>query len=407
MPASTIVTFRRWTEKDSDLAFSLWGDPRVDPNGTRETAIARLHSEMQHEHDFKVQCWATFVCDSTGSPPPAFFNVATGQRLLGAVGLRRCENGVFALQMELSPYYAWRNPHGVLWGMNQTFSRELILQVAEHAFGTLKLEAIECGHQISDTNAGKILMKLGFLLSSDASESVHATFKHYILTASRWNEQRMSRLGIASPPSSLLHGLPEGKLFATHSSSQSAYGEWGWMCLANSVVGLRLCTSPPCGNGLKYASGAYMIEYLGTAEDLPAPEHVVEHLRVCACVMIRCKTDVTPEKSDDGLQISLLRLSRGRLAVHYHEPSPPLSVGAVGSWCLVRATFRRREFFFLPNVMRDRLVVDAEHGLLAEPEEVGWLLAMNVLQDVESCHHVATTPSRISWWMRQQYRLFF
>jgi hypothetical protein len=64
VPASTIVTFRCWTEEDSDLAFSLWGDPRVDPNGTRETAIARLHSEMQHEHDFKVQCWATFVCDS-------------------------------------------------------------------------------------------------------------------------------------------------------------------------------------------------------------------------------------------------------------------------------------------------------------------------------------------------------
>eukprot|EP00966_Prymnesium_polylepis_P268985 6213832-Prymnesium_polylepis.1 len=45
--------------------------------------------------------------------------------------------------------------------------------------------------------------------------------------------------------------------------------------------------------------------------------------------------------------------------------------------------------------IRDRVVlVDAELGLLAEPEEVGWLLAMNVLQDVESCHHVAKTPSR-------------
>ena len=399
VPTSAVLTFRGWTEKDSDLAFSLWGDPRVVPDGTRDTAIARMRYEMKHQHDFRVQCWATFVSNAD-------------QRLLGAVGLRRRQDGVYSLEVQLSPDYGCCTSDGVLWG-RCNYSRELALQVVAHAFGALKLEVIAGHHHPADNSAGQVLTKLGFLPCCDDSEAGSV----YTLTSSRWAEQRASRLGIASPPQSLLHGLPEGRLFATHSSSQCVYGEWGWMCLAYPVVALRLCKSPPCGNGLKSAYGVFMIEYLGTAEDLPAPGEVTELLRRYARAL--APRDIKLRESDDELQVSLLRLSRGRLALHSHEPAPPLSLRAVDCWCLVRATtLCGREFFFLPNhlhlravahtVSKAGLVVDPEllGPLPEEPPEVGEILAMKWLQEVESCHHVASTPSRIEWLQRQWYKSF-
>jgi ribosomal-protein-alanine N-acetyltransferase len=141
-PRAPRLTFWRWSEDDHDLAWQLWGDPRVtalfarDPL-TREQVDERLRASVASDRAYGVQYWPLFA----------------GDVFVGCGGLRPRdpEKRVYDLGYHLLPS-AWG--HG--------YATEAAVASVAFAFGELGASALFAGHHPENHASRKVLLKAGF-----------------------------------------------------------------------------------------------------------------------------------------------------------------------------------------------------------------------------------------------------
>lgn len=149
--ADTIAVLSHWTDADSALAESLWGDPQVsrylcvDGVFTKEGIATRLALEIQNQTLYGVQYW------------PLFFQ-KTGD-LAGCCGLRPFDSSgcAFEFGIHLRPLY-WG--HGIA-----TEAGHAALAFARENIG---LSEIVAGHHPENRASQKVLQKLGFTYLKDS-----------------------------------------------------------------------------------------------------------------------------------------------------------------------------------------------------------------------------------------------
>lgn len=166
--------WRKWTNADSDLAFSLWGDPEVtklfDSRSelTDEEVLARLEKEISTEGEFGVQYWPVFVR-------------ASG-KFVGASGLRPydLDRGIYEKGTHLIPA-AWG--HGL--------GTEAGLTVIKYAFETVGAKALFAGHNPKNAASARILQKQGFTYTHDEFyEPTGLNHPSYLLKAEEYFQRR-------------------------------------------------------------------------------------------------------------------------------------------------------------------------------------------------------------------------
>lgn len=141
--SSARLTFRSWTEKDTELAEALWCDPEVTNyfGGpmTREQAQDRLHAERERETRLGMQYWPIFLRE-------------TGD-FAGRAGLR---------PWQMDPEITEVGVHLMrsAWGLR--LGEEALRAVLAHGFQTLGLPLIVAGHGIGHDNSRKLLERVGF-----------------------------------------------------------------------------------------------------------------------------------------------------------------------------------------------------------------------------------------------------
>lgn len=137
------VGFRYWTEQDLPLALALWGDPEVTAfiGGpfTEEMVRARLTKEIAQMQECGVQYWPIFFRD--------------GDQHAGCAGLRpyRPAECIYELGVHLRRSF-WR----------QGLATEAARAVINHAFTTLRVQALFAGHHPDNQSSRQLLLKLGF-----------------------------------------------------------------------------------------------------------------------------------------------------------------------------------------------------------------------------------------------------
>lgn len=142
--------FRSWSEADLDLAMSLWGDPEVtelfDSRGrlTRAQVRERLERELATERAYGVQYWP-------------FFSVETGD-FIGCAGLKPYDpaRGLWEVGFHLRRAF---------WGRG--YATEAARAVIEHAFASLRPDALLAGHNPRNHASRRVLEKLGFTYLRD------------------------------------------------------------------------------------------------------------------------------------------------------------------------------------------------------------------------------------------------
>jgi len=140
--------FRTWTEGDFELAWGLWGDPRVTRliGGpfTAAQVRERLAEEIATLQSAGVQYWP-------------IFRLADGAHV-GCCGLRPRpgEDGVLELGFHLR-FEQWRNGYAL----------ESAHRVIEHAFGPLGCRSLFAGHHPRNTDSARLLERLGFQATHD------------------------------------------------------------------------------------------------------------------------------------------------------------------------------------------------------------------------------------------------
>ncbi|SHK21605.1 Protein N-acetyltransferase, RimJ/RimL family [Anaerocolumna jejuensis DSM 15929] len=144
------IGFSKWTEKDIELARSLWGEKNVtrylcaSGTFTEEEIKTRLGLEIENQKKFGVQYWPVF-------------ELATGD-FIGCCGLRpyKLEEGIFEIGFHLKERF---------WGKG--FANEGAKAVIQYAFEQLQATDIFAGHNPHNVNSGKALERLGFHYISD------------------------------------------------------------------------------------------------------------------------------------------------------------------------------------------------------------------------------------------------
>jgi len=207
-------------------------------------------------------------------------------------------------------------------------------------------------------------------------------------------------------PSSLLHGLPDGRFFGTHSIGASVYGSWGWLCIGRSEIdatfALRCMTSPMCGN--TEPSGVFLVEYLGTMQRAPVPETLEKVAFVQAEHALKQISDTRDTPRNEiapSVTVEVLWLSSGRMAVHRHAPEQAVETRFVPQWTLLYATNQESESVFFPMCM---------HLLPPPPPELESIfMGRACLKPVPGVAHVSLAPKRYdsSWLQRFIRRQLF
>jgi ribosomal-protein-alanine N-acetyltransferase len=142
-PESERLRFVPWTEADADLAWTLWGDPRVtrlfskEPL-TREQVAERLRVEIDRGRTLGIQYWKL----ETAGPAAVF---------VGAAGLKPRSKGVLELGFHLLPEH---------WG--QGYATEAGRAIAAFAFNQLGVRALFAGHHPENHGSRAALEKIGF-----------------------------------------------------------------------------------------------------------------------------------------------------------------------------------------------------------------------------------------------------
>jgi len=140
---SARLTFRSWTDEDTELAVALWRDPDVTRffGGamSREQARDRLQAECERESSLGLQYWPVFLRE-------------TGE-FVGCAGLR-------PWSMDPGKIEVGVNLMRSAWGLR--LGEEALLSVLAHGFDTLGLPVIVGGHGIEHDNSRKLLERVGF-----------------------------------------------------------------------------------------------------------------------------------------------------------------------------------------------------------------------------------------------------
>jgi ribosomal-protein-alanine N-acetyltransferase len=137
--------FRLWRQSDVDLAYGLWGDPKVtkliDARGrlSENQVRERLAQEIATAESYNVQYWPIFLLSNDGH--------------VGCCGLRPYElpHRIYEIGFHIRSGY-WR----------RGFACEASRAVMEYAFETLGAAGLFAGHHPKNTASRRLLAKLGF-----------------------------------------------------------------------------------------------------------------------------------------------------------------------------------------------------------------------------------------------------
>lgn len=140
--------FRRWQPDDSNLAISLWGDPRVTEWIDARTRLnerqvcKRLEEEIASDTEFGVQYFPIFLLD--------------GDVFVGCCGLRPYQGSMDTLEVgvHIRPLY-WR----------QGLAFEAATAAIDYAFDVVGAGALLMGHHPENTRSRDLIEKLGFQFS--------------------------------------------------------------------------------------------------------------------------------------------------------------------------------------------------------------------------------------------------
>jgi [ribosomal protein S5]-alanine N-acetyltransferase len=170
--SSARLTFRSWTDKDAALAEALWCDSEVTHyfGGamTREQAHDRLAIERERENRLGMQYWPIFLRE-------------TGE-FAGCAGLR-------PWQMDPGTIEAGVHLMRSVWGLR--LGEEALRTVLAHGFDTLGLPLIVAGHGMGHANSQKLLERVGFAYTHNATWGPAAIeVRMYAITAGKWDLTR-------------------------------------------------------------------------------------------------------------------------------------------------------------------------------------------------------------------------
>jgi RimJ/RimL family protein N-acetyltransferase len=142
------IAFRRWRERDLELAVALWGHRDVArfiaPGGvfSRAAIEARLNEEIANEHTHGFSYWPMFLRE--------------GGDFVGCCGLRPHGPDIPELGVHLLPQF---------WGRG--LAHEAARRVIDHAFGQLAAKALVAGHGPDNAASQALLLRLGFRWTHD------------------------------------------------------------------------------------------------------------------------------------------------------------------------------------------------------------------------------------------------
>jgi RimJ/RimL family protein N-acetyltransferase len=137
--------FRRWRQSDLDLAYGLWGDPRVtkliDARGqlSKNQVRERLANEIATAESCDVQYWPIFLLSNDSH--------------VGCCGLRPYElsQRIYEIGFHIRSGY-WR----------RGFASEAARAVIEYAFEALGAAGLFAGHNPKNAASRNLLEKIGF-----------------------------------------------------------------------------------------------------------------------------------------------------------------------------------------------------------------------------------------------------
>lgn len=142
-PSSARLTFRSWTDKDTELAEALWCDSEVTHyfGGamSREQAHDRLDIERERESRLGMQYWPMFLRE-------------TGE-FAGCAGLRQWQMDPKATEVGV---HLMRS----VWGLR--LGEEALRAMLAHGFDALGMPMIVAGHGITHDNSRRLLERVGF-----------------------------------------------------------------------------------------------------------------------------------------------------------------------------------------------------------------------------------------------------
>lgn len=144
------IVFSRWTEDDTELANSLWGEAAVSKYITKtgrfseREIIRRLKTEINNEEQFGMQYWP-------------IFEKATGS-FIGCCGMDPydTEKREYGLGYHLKRRY---------WGRG--FATEAARAAVAYAFEQLGAVLLFAGHHPDNLGSKKVIEKLGFQYVGD------------------------------------------------------------------------------------------------------------------------------------------------------------------------------------------------------------------------------------------------
>jgi len=171
-PSSARLTFRSWTDKDTELAEALWCDSEVTRyfGGamTREQAHDRLDLERERESRLGIQYWPMFLRE-------------TGE-FAGCAGLRQW-------QVDLKTIEAGVHLLRSAWGMR--LGEEALRVILAHGFDALGLPMIVAGHGVGHDNSQNLLDRVGFKYTHTIAWGPKAIeVCMYAITAEMWRSTR-------------------------------------------------------------------------------------------------------------------------------------------------------------------------------------------------------------------------
>jgi ribosomal-protein-alanine N-acetyltransferase len=159
--------FRFWRQDDFDLAYGLWGDPKVtrliDARGrlSEKQVRARLAQEFATAESYNVQYWPIFLL-SDGSH-------------IGCCGLRPYEltHRIYEIGFHIRSGF-WR----------RGFAYEAARAVMEYAFETIRAAGLFAGHHPENSASRRLLAKLGFRYThAEYYEPTGLDHPSYLMTA--------------------------------------------------------------------------------------------------------------------------------------------------------------------------------------------------------------------------------
>jgi [ribosomal protein S5]-alanine N-acetyltransferase len=173
--ASSRLTFRSWTDRDTALAEALWCDPEVTyyfgGAMTPEQARDRLHTECDREISFGIQYWPIFLRK-------------TGE-FAGCAGLR-------PWSMDSNLIEVGVNLMRSVWGLR--LGEEALRAVLAYGFAPLDLPKIVAGHGREHDNSRKLLERVGFKYTHDilwGPKKIEVCM--WAIDAEEWHAQNQSR----------------------------------------------------------------------------------------------------------------------------------------------------------------------------------------------------------------------